>query len=334
MADREKIDFVITWVDMNDPSWKEVFGQHSGKIDNSKNEVSEARFRDHGLLKYWFRGVDKFAPWVNKIHFVTCGQKPEWLDPNHPKLNLVHHEDYIPKEYLPSFNSSVLEIYLHKIPGISDQFVYFNDDFFIIDTLSPTRFFEGGIPKDIAAFRVNLGMSLWSKCLKNNIEVINRRFDKESVLKRDHDKWYDPSYGKRGRLTKRLSWYNKFITLRTPHNAQPYLKSTFSEVWDYVGDDLKKMSENKFRSPQDFTQELFRTWQICQSNFVSYNTYQDTKMFPLLFRAKKAIKAIREQQYTLVCINDNEHMPHFDQTMAEVEAAFDSILPNKSSFEL
>jgi len=117
------IDFVITWVDMKDPAWKRDFSNYSGKIDNSKNEVSEARFRDYGLLKYWFRGVDKFAPWVRKIHFVTCGQKPDWLDENHPKLNLVDHKDYIPNEFLPVFNSSLIEIYLHKIPGIAEHFM-------------------------------------------------------------------------------------------------------------------------------------------------------------------------------------------------------------------
>lgn len=328
-----EIDFVITWVDMNDPVWQKTFAAHSGKIDNTKNEVNEARFRDHGLLKYWFRGVEQFAPWVRKIHFVTCGQKPEWLNVDHPKLNLVNHEDYIPKQYLPVFNSSLIEIYLHRIPGLAEHFVYFNDDFFIINHLNQERFFKKGIPQDIAAFRMNLGLSLWSKCLKNNIRLINQRFDKKEIMKRDHDKWYNPIYGGKARLTYLLSWYDKFITLRTPHNAQPYTKETFREVWDYAGDELSKMSTHKFRSPEDYTQELFRTWQICQSNFEPYNTYQDTKMFPLLFRSKKAIKAIRQQSYSLVCVNDNEHMRHYDQTMNDVEEAFKSILPKKSHFE-
>ena len=329
-----EIDFVVTWVDMNDPKWQKDFATYSGKIDNTKNEVSVARFRDYGLLKYWFRGIDKFAPWVRKIHFVTCGQKPDWLDASHPKINLVHHEDYIPKEYLPSFNSSVLEIYLHQIPGIADRFVYFNDDFFIIDHLPPERFFKGGIPQDIAAFRLNLGLSLWSKCLKNNIRLINQRFDKKEVFKRDHEKWFFDEYGSKARLTRLLAGYDKFVTLRTPHNAQPYLKSTFEEVWDYAGAELHEMSQHRFRSPKDYTQELFRTWQICRSNFLSYNTYQDTKMFPLLFRSKKAIQAIRDQSYKLVCINDNEHMRNFEQVMEEVSASFNHILPEKSSFEL
>ena len=327
------IDFVVTWVDMNDPKWKQDFAKHSGKIDNSRNETTEARFRDHGLLKYWFRGVEKFAPWVRNIHFVTCGQQPEWLDTSHPKLRMVNHEDYIPTQFLPCFNSSLIEIYLHRIPELAEHFVYFNDDFFIINDLPQSRFFTDGVPNDIAAFRMNYGMSLWSKCLRNNIEIINRRFDKREVMARDHDKWFHESYGKRSRLTRLLEPYGKFVTLRTPHNAQPYTKTTFEEVWDYAGKELTGMSAHRFRSPEDYTQELFRTWQICRSNFVPYNTYQDTKMFPLVFRAKQAVKAIREQSYKLVCVNDSEHIINYDKTMQAVEDAFNHILPEKSTFE-
>lgn len=328
------IDFVITWVDMDDPRWKADFAKYSGKIDNKKNEVSEARFRDHGFLKYWFRGVEKFAPWVRKVHFVTCGQKPDWLNVNHPKLSLVDHTDYIPKKFLPVFNSSLLEIYLHKIPDLAENFVYFNDDFFIINNITKERFFKNELPNDIAAFRYNSGMGLWSKCLKNNIEVINERFDKKAVLKRDHNKWFHPTYGKKANLTRLLKPYGKFVTLITPHNAQPYLKSTFEEVWEYAGDRLTKASKNRFRSPEDYTQELFRTWQICRSNFEPYNTYQDTKMYPLVLRSKQAIKAVYEQSYKLICLNDNVHIRNYDKVMAELEKAFDSILPEKSGFEI
>ncbi len=328
-----EIDFVVTWVDMDDPKWKKDFLKYSGKIDNSKNEVSEARFRDYGFLKYWFRGVEKFAPWVRKVHFVTCGQKPDWLDETNPKLNLVNHSDYIPNEYLPVFNSSLIEIYLHKIPDLAEHFVYFNDDFYITNHISPERFFVNGLPNDIAAFRYNSGFGLWSKCLLNNIKIINEKFDKKEVLKRDYDKWFDPSYGSKARITKLLKWYPKFITLRTPHNAQPYLKETFEEVWEYAGDRLFEMSKNRFRSSEDYTQELFRTWQICQSKFMPYNTYKDTKMFPLIIKSKKAIKAVREQSYSLICLNDNAHIRNYEKVMKSLEDSFESILPEKSSFE-
>ncbi|NLJ01252.1 MAG: hypothetical protein GX371_08915, partial [Bacteroidales bacterium] len=300
-----EIDFVITWVDMDDPQWKADFAKHSGKIDNLKNEMTEARFRDHGLLRYWFRGVEQFAPWVRKIHFVTCGQRPEWLNTAHPKLQLVDHSDYIPTKFLPVFNSTLIEIYMHKLPDLTPLFVYFNDDFFVINEVGKERFFTNGLPNDIAAFRHNSGMGLWSKTLKNNIRVINERFDKKEVLRRDHDKWFHPSYGKKANLTRLLQPYDKFVTLITPHNAQPYLKETFEEVWDYAGDKLTAMSKNRFRSTEDYTPELFRTWQICRSNFMPYNTYQDTKMFPLLMRPKQAVRAIYDQSYKLICLNDN-----------------------------
>lgn len=329
-----EIDFVITWVDMDDPKWKEDFAKYSDKIDNSKNEISEARFRDYGFLKYWFRGVEKFAPWVRKIHFVTCGQKPEWLDVTNPKLCMVNHEDYIPREFLSCFNSNVLEFYMHKIPGLSENFVYFNDDFFIINKVDQNRFFRNGLPCDIAAFRTNWGESQWNKMLMNNIKLINRHFDKKEVMKRFHDKWFDSSYGKKARLNYLTKPFNRFFTLKTHHNAQPFLKSTFEEVWAACGDELTKASAHRFRTSDDLTPELFRTWQVCRGEFEPYNTYKDTKMFPLILKSKKAIEAIREQSYSLVCLNDNIHIRNYAQTMRDIEKAFESILPEKSSFEV
>lgn len=329
------IDFVITWVDMNDPKWKQDFAKAKGEIDNSRNQFSEARFRDYGFLKYWFRGVEKFAPWVRRIHFVTCGQKPEWLDTSNPKLHLVNHMDYIPEQFLPTFNSSIIELYFHRIPGIADRFVYFNDDFYLTGPTPSTRFFnENGQPQDIAAFRFNTGMSLWSKLLENNIRLINEHFDKKEVLKRDHDKWFCEEYGSKANVTRLLQWYGKFITLVVPHNAQPYLKKTYEEVWNNLGNKLLAVSGHQFRNPADYTQELFRTWQICKSDFEPYNTYKDTKMFPLMVKPKQAVKAIKEQKYKLVCINDSVHIRNYEEVMRSLDDAFRSILPDKSAFEL
>ena len=206
--------------------------------------------------------MEKFAPWVRKVHFVTCDQKPKWLNASHPKLQLVSHTDYIPEKFLPVFNSSLIEIYLHKIPNLADQFVYFNDDFFIINHLPKERFFRDGLPNDIAAFRYNSGLGLWAKCLKNNIRVINERFNKREVLKRDHDKWFHPPYGKKSRLTRLLKPYGKFVTLITPHNAT--LPEIDLQEVGIAGDRLRP-SRRTLRSPDDYTQELFRTWQICRS---------------------------------------------------------------------
>ncbi len=328
------IDFVITWVDMNDPKWQAQFSKYSSNKNNTKNGVSEARFRESGFLKYWFRGVEKFAPWVRKIHFVTSGQKPEWLDVNNPKIHLVNHEDFIPAAYLPTYNSVVIERYMHRISGLSEHFVYFNDDFYIINHLRKERFFQNGLPCDIAVFSYNPSWSQWYKRIKNNIRIINRHFNKKEVMALHHDKWFCKSYGMKARWNYILKFYDKFITLRTPHNAQPYLKSTFHEVWAAAEKELTETSVNRFRALNDYTPELFRTWQICKGNFTPYNTYNDTKMFPLMVRPKQAVKAIRQQSYTLICLNDNIHIRNYDLVMSNIRNAFQQILPEKSSFEL
>lgn len=329
-----QIDFVITWVDMSDPKWQSEFAKYSTNERNTKNGISKARFRDYGFLKYWFRGVEKFAPWVRRIHFVTSCRLPEWLDESNPKLNIVRHEDIIPNQYLPTFNSVVIERYIHNIPGLSDHFVYFNDDFYIINSVSQNRFFQNGLPCDIAAFDYNPSWSQWYTRIKNNIRLINLHFDKKEVFHVHHDKWFHPSYGTKARWNYLLKYYSKFITLRTPHNAQPYLKSTFKTVWDACGDELAETSANRFRALNDYTPELFRTWQICSGDFVPINTYEDTKMFPLMLRPNQAARAIREQKYNLICLNDNVHIRSYDKVMQNIKQAFETILSEKSNFEL
>ena len=95
----EEIDFVITWVDGQDEAWRREKARYVS--DSKKVDAGEERYRDWELLKFWFRGVEKFAPWVRKVHFITWGHLPKWLDTNHPRLHIVRHEDYIPQEFLP-----------------------------------------------------------------------------------------------------------------------------------------------------------------------------------------------------------------------------------------
>lgn len=327
------IDFVITWVDMNNPEWQAEFSKYAGNKDNTKNGVSEARFRDYGLLKYWFRGVEQFAPWVRTIHLVTSGQVPEWLDLSNPRIHLVRHEDFIPHQFLPTFNSVVIERYMHRIEGLAEHFVYFNDDFYIINHIPAERFFLNGLPRDIAIFQYNPSWSQWYVRIKNNIRIINRHFNKREVMKQHQDKWYHKSYGTKALMNHLLRPYGKFITLRTPHNAQPYLKSTFEEVWSVAEKELTETSVNKFRALTDYTPELFRTWQICRGNFEPYNTYADTKMFPLFVRSRQAVQAVSKQSYRLVCLNDHKRIKNYEQVMDDLKDAFQSILPDKSGFE-
>ena len=88
MDGREPIDFVITWVDGTDPAWRAEKQHYS---PDAVSDDQEVRYRDWELLRYWFRGVEKFAPWVRTIHFVTWGHLPDLLNVENPKLHIVNH---------------------------------------------------------------------------------------------------------------------------------------------------------------------------------------------------------------------------------------------------
>ncbi|WP_407254668.1 Stealth CR1 domain-containing protein [Escherichia coli] len=123
----EPVDIVIPWVDSNDPDWQKEY--YKNKPACSDTHSATSRFRDWDLMRYWFRGIEENMPWVRTIYFITCGHIPEWLNIKNKKLKVVNHSDYIPSEYLPLFSSHVIEIFLHKIEGLSERFIYFNDDF-------------------------------------------------------------------------------------------------------------------------------------------------------------------------------------------------------------
>ena len=112
-----EIDFVILWVDGNDPAWREEFVR-TRQAEN--DDASEIRYRDWRNLHYWFRSAERFAPWVRKVHFITWGHLPAWLRRDHPKLHIVNHRDFIPAEYLPTFNSNTIELNIHRIEGLEE----------------------------------------------------------------------------------------------------------------------------------------------------------------------------------------------------------------------
>lgn len=139
---KDKIDFVVTWVDDSDSNWQSKRNQHSNV--KSKSNVAKTTFREWGAFRYWFQGVEKNAPWVNKIYLVTDHQSPKWLNKNNNKIALVNHDDYIHKDTLPTFNTNAITARMHKIPGLSNKFVYFNDDMYILNPVKPTDFLKVG----------------------------------------------------------------------------------------------------------------------------------------------------------------------------------------------
>jgi hypothetical protein len=140
------IDLVYTWVDGDDPEWiarrDRALG---GQAQPRKNAVAvdESRFRSRDELRYSLRSVDRFVPFVRRIFLVTDAQVPEWLVDAHDRLQVVDHSEILPAASLPVFNSHAIEAALHRIPGLSEHFLYLNDDFFFGRPVTPELFFQG-----------------------------------------------------------------------------------------------------------------------------------------------------------------------------------------------
>lgn len=343
MKPNTEIDFVITWVDGGDPAWRKQKAIYSGQAqlageeDVSSVDTRDERYRDHGLLAYWFRAVEKFAPWVRKVHFVTWGHMPKWLDTDNPKLNVVKHEDFIPNEFLPTFNSNVIEPHLHRINGLSEHFVYFNDDVFPIGPLKETDFFKDGKPCDILAFQpvvANPANPVMSHLFMNNALVIAKYFDKRENVKKQPGKYFKIGYPPLYFFYNILEMaFPKFTGFYTVHGPAPFCKKTFEELWEKEESELKETSTHRFRSKDDLMIYLFRDWQKLTGNFRAQNLLKDFAYFDLSDDNQKLYRTIRKQRKKLICINDANDKIDFERIKRELLEAFEEILPERSSFE-
>ena len=327
-----KIDFVIAWLDNCDPEWQNAFYSYLPQ-NRSLYDLRDIRFRNWENLRYWFRGVEKFAPWVNNIHLITCGQIPDWLNTNAPKLHLVKHSDYIPHEYLPTFSSCPIALNLHRIKELSEHFVFFDDDMFLIDKVEPKNFFRKGLPCDMAAFNALSPGSIFTHNVVNDLCVINSSFKKHEMLRKHFWKWFSPHAGAKLLRTLFLLPWPHFTGFYDPHLPQVFLKSTFEEVWEKHGDVLLRTTAARFRGIADVTSWLFRYWQLAKGDFVPLNVNRDGAYFSISDDSlNKIVKTIECQKKSIVCLNDGE-VSSFEAAKERINAAFRKILPEKSSFE-
>lgn len=120
------IDMVYTWVNGESLDYQALCRQYA----LAPSDLNPERYRDtYQLLKYSLRSVDLFVPWIRNIYLFTCRpQIPDWLNTNHPKIHVIHHDEIIDPEFLPTFNSHVIESYLYTLPNRSDYLLYVSDD--------------------------------------------------------------------------------------------------------------------------------------------------------------------------------------------------------------
>lgn len=328
---KNKIDIVIPWVDGNDEAWITEKNKYSLAYSGDKNKN---RFRDWDNLQYSFRGIEKYLPWVRKIHFITWGHVPSWLNVNHPKLNVVKHSDYIPEEYLPVFSSHPIEMNLHRLNGLSETFIYMNDDMFFTAPMKENDFFKGNLPCDAALESVHqFKKGGIDHIIASNLEVINDRFSKRECMKKNWNKFYSLKYGKSTLKNLYLIPFGQFTGFENPHLPIPYMKKIFRQIWKEYPEVLDATSKNKFRSATDVNQWLVRYWQLVSGQFVP-TSKTNGRFFSIGKDDKEIEDAIKNQTYQMICLSDDDVNLDFEKEKEFIIRCFEAIFPDKSSFEL
>lgn len=329
-----KIDFVVTWVNGKDEKLKKKRNKYINSIDTYEGMTNERSYRNWNLFKYWFRGVEKYASWVNKIYLVVDNQIPSWINTNNSKLVIVDHKDYIPNNVLPVFNSNAIECNLYKIPNLSEYFVNFNDDMYITSKTTPMDFFKNNLPCDIAVFNpIKPAFGGTSNFQINNMEIINKYFSKKEVLKNSHV--LSVKYGIDNIRTLLQMPVRFNVGFFEPHMPESLLKCTFNEVWEKEPNILKNTLKSKFRSKTDINIWLFRDWQLAKGCFYPRN-FRTFGHFYSIKEVKKIREDMIKHKYKVMCINDNDIISdklEYDAIKKGIMTSFEQILSEKSSFE-
>lgn len=297
MKKTDKIDIVIPYVDGTDPEWIKLFNQYaSTKIDENVN--GKTRFRGQGdFFKYVFRGIDKFIPWINNVFLLvqSKSQVPAWL--NQKKIKVITHENFIPEEYLPTFNSCTIEMFLWNIPELSEKFIYINDDFYALKPATADDFFtETGIKQSLKQTKIKTIYG--TQCL-NDFELI---------------------FGVRPETYKTVE-----------HAFRPYIKKYMKQCFDENKASIAK-SITKFRDHKNYNCYIYSLYLDKlgkRTDSTLTNTYLGASQVSYLCRQN----INKYLNYDTLCINDCDPNTNVYDN-AVLNSWFKEEFPIKSKYEI
>jgi hypothetical protein len=317
------VDIVYTWVSGTDQKFQDRLQKYLPKATTSPDQAGTGskRFRDNEELRYSLRSLEIFAPWFRKVHIVTNGQIPQWLNISNDRVSIVTHEMIFPnKSDLPTFNSTAIESNLHRIPNLSNKFLYFNDDLFLGRTTSINDFI---LPKGQIIYLQQI--ELHSKINEGPV--------------------HDRAYAYTQNLVEKL-WSKQQPRLLPAHTPQLYDRDIITQLEQMIPDEFLKTSSHKFRASNDLSLKVLYSYYLLEhpeqrtlneakilkdfSNeycFVSLGG-RPLRMLYLLWK----IKILRPKFF---CINDDlGDVPSDHKILLYLRNFLHSYFPRPSSFEI
>ena len=292
------MDIVITYVDGNDPVWKKDYEKYTNV------PVMQKRFRDWGTLKYLLRGVETNMPFINNVYLVVSHptQVPEWADTEN--LKIVLHKDIIPEEFLPTFNCNPIEMHLHCIKGLDEEYLYFNDDMYPVGPCMPEDFFRDGKAR-IGIYRHLFASGMYKKICRNSDRLAR----------------------------KVLGMKPSCRFLRPQHICSPMYRSMCGEVYALANDEVRKTSASRTRTDENLNQYLFLEYQYYKGR-LQPEKVSNKHISVALASPEKLRKAILQPSGKMLCVNDVRlSEERYEILRSAMTDAFEEKFPLKSRFE-
>lgn len=313
-AENYDVDLVYLWCDGEEPAFRERknYWLKQENKEPATQATAAGRFEQVDELKYSLRSVDKYLPWIRHIYIVTDRQVPPWLNTKNPKLTVVDHSEIIPSEYIPVFNSNAIETSIYKIPGLSEHFLYSNDDMFINRPLTKSFFFWHGKPIVRVKYAPINETSLYQVQLLNAIKLGEHYFAAEI-----------PSFSQR--------------TWAPHHNIDAYLKSDYAACAHQFDKEYQKTLTHRFRQADSVQRLLVSIWSImhdhAQIKIVSKATKarQATDSLYIQNTEKNYVRKLIHRNPGLFCVNDSEFSTPEDRI--RLKNFLEMYFPQKSEFE-
>lgn len=313
-TEKMDIDLVYLWVCGSDPVWVAKRDSCIGKPIEGSSIHCAGRYNDNGELRYSLRSVEKYAPWVHRIFIVTDNQVPDWLDTSHPRIRMVDHRDILPKECLPCFNSSVLEHFFHRIPDLSEHFLYANDDMMLHRPVTPSTFFaDDGLPIVRLKLRLFWKQRVWIKTHLQGRSLSN----------------YQQKIHHVAQLVE--SRFGKYYGSNAHHNIDAYLRSDYQHTREMFDFAIRPTLAHHVRSADDIQRSLYtfvaRAEGRAHVRFVTKKT-----SFRLLIERPQLYKRFWHYNPTFFCMEDSEYA--HDEDRQRAHAFMERLFPDKSQFEI
>jgi hypothetical protein len=296
------IDIVFSWVDGNSVEYQRARAARAKRHVVGEGDDSAARFRQIDELKYALRSVYMFAPWVRNIYIATDSPVPAWLDEEHPRVRVVRSEEFFADpSVLPTHNSQAVEAQLHHIPGLSEHFLYSNDDMFFGRPVSPGMFFSpGSVTKFIEAnTRIGLGLNNAERSGFENAARVNRALLQQRF----------------GRVTTR----------HLEHTAAPLRRSVLTEMEHEFADEFRDTAASPFRAASNIsvTNSLYHYYALMTGRAIVQEnakvSYVDTTMVSGLAFLSELLK---KRSFDFFCLNDGSFPEVTDEERTTVVTDF------------